>query len=295
MRVTCHRCGKEFSKKPSQVARDKRHFCSKYCYDTIQREEAKDKQLRMTGKCEWCGKEYSFKASSKSSFCSAACWYEYNKNQTERVVNVCPICGERKTITKAEFDFNGGQVCCSRKCGWIRERRRVSLVCQWCGGEFAVPQSRSGDKYCSKECDNEARRVGQIEIECPACHKKLKRTPALVRRVGLSFCSRECMTAYFRGERSRLWKGGISSELRRLRGSREYKKWRTAVFERDNYICQSCGQMGAYLHPHHIKSFAEHGGLRFDVDNGVTLCEKCHGEVHGINYAPCSRVRTTER
>lgn len=72
------------------------------------------------------------------------------------------------------------------------------------------------------------------------------------------------------------WKGGLTSESKRFRKSPEYKMWRKSVFERDNYTCQSCKQIGRNLHADHIKPFAYHVELRLDLDNGRTLCVDCH-------------------
>ena len=69
-------------------------------------------------------------------------------------------------------------------------------------------------------------------------------------------------------------------EAKVIRNSGDYSEWRTAVFERDDYTCQICGQHGGKLNAHHIERFADNPDKRLDIDNGITLCEKCHKKVH---------------
>jgi hypothetical protein len=57
---------------------------------------------------------------------------------------------------------------------------------------------------------------------------------------------------------------------------KKYFKWRTKVFERDNWTCQTCGLRACYLEPHHIKGWAKYPELRYEVENGVALCRDCH-------------------
>lgn len=64
------------------------------------------------------------------------------------------------------------------------------------------------------------------------------------------------------------------------RRSTEYRLWRKAVFMRDGFTCQICGSHGVMLNAHHIKSYAAYPELRFDISNGITLCEVCHKKLH---------------
>lgn len=70
-------------------------------------------------------------------------------------------------------------------------------------------------------------------------------------------------------------RGGSGSQ----RNMPEYIKWRQLVFERDNYKCQECGN-GGHVQAHHIKPWAYYPDLRFDIDNGMTLCRDCHAQKH---------------
>lgn len=86
---------------------------------------------------------------------------------------------------------------------------------------------------------------------------------------------------YLSGDKCNFWKGGIDKPNHKIRNSLEYKIWRRAVFERDNYTCVWCGNKctkgnPVILQADHIKPFAHYPELRFAIDNGRTLCIGCH-------------------
>jgi len=66
----------------------------------------------------------------------------------------------------------------------------------------------------------------------------------------------------------------------RDRHTPEYRQWRKGVFQRDKHTCQDCNAAGGRLQAHHLKGWADHPTMRFEIDNGLTLCEGCHAKIH---------------
>jgi hypothetical protein len=60
----------------------------------------------------------------------------------------------------------------------------------------------------------------------------------------------------------------------------KYKAWRSSVFIRDNFTCQLTGKKGE-LQAHHIERWADKPDLRYDTNNGITLCKEAHAMVTG--------------
>jgi len=182
-------------------------------------------------------------------------------------------------------------------------------VCRTCGSGFAKNpdiclRQWNNQRYCSRQCGNVARQgrrlslshrqaisrgnVGRIvtqgtrqkisnanrnRIITEAHRRNLSKA-----HIGQTAWNKGKRFDAIRGERHWAWKGGQSKGYRLGYYSFEYKSWRMAVFERDNYTCQHCRAHGCYLTAHHIKSFAYYPAFRFDISNGITLCEKCHSK-----------------
>ena len=97
------------------------------------------------------------------------------------------------------------------------------------------------------------------------------------------------------GSNCHLWRGGVTPLHLRVRGCFEYRQWRSDVFTRDLFACQVCGDnKGGNLNAHHIVPlavlFQKYEITSYDkaikceeiwnVNNGVTLCENCHIDIH---------------
>lgn len=61
------------------------------------------------------------------------------------------------------------------------------------------------------------------------------------------------------------------------------KKWAKEIKERDNWICKKCGCLERKaLAAHHIIPWKSDESKRFDIENGITLCNVCHHKLEGF-------------
>lgn len=102
-----------------------------------------------------------------------------------------------------------------------------------------------------------------------------------------------------KGKKCYRWKGGITSTTIKIRNSEKYQRWRQSVYIRDKFTCCKCGKVGGDLCAHHIKFFSElleEAEIKspllslykaamiyqpiWNLDNGITMCKKCHKKLH---------------
>lgn len=162
------------------------------------------------------------------------------------------------------------------------------VVCSECNVSYRIPPSRKkGKNFCSCKCKSEYQKGVPLSVETRA---KLS-----LSHKGKPFSGTHCewkgrkhkvesrlkMSESHKGEKSILWRGGLTQKNLLLRQGVEYKLWREKVFERDNYTCVLCkipSQKGnrKEINADHIKPWAYFPELRFDLENGRTLCVDCH-------------------
>lgn len=154
--------------------------------------------------------------------------------------------------------------------------RAAVKTCPICKKDFRAVKDTVNRKqiYCSRECWQKSRANPIKKMECPTCGKIFEERDG--RR---KYCSRKCYEKELKiiqsGENSHFWRGGKTKETKRLKTSAEYKSWRNAVFTRDFYKCVKCGSKNN-LEAHHVKEQCNYPALRFDINNGLTLCHTCH-------------------
>ena len=90
------------------------------------------------------------------------------------------------------------------------------------------------------------------------------------------------------GENSRFYNPDLTDEERKLRkerrqGDSEFNRWSKQVKEQGDFICDCCSKKGCGdLRSHHLNGWDKFKEQRYDLDNGVCLCERCHKEFHKI-------------
>lgn len=267
MEIECDECGKTFSRKPSEIG--KNTYCSKRCfYSAI----SKDKTLNGNYKggkvvsCDVCGKKHyrnphKLKTITGKFFCSYKChsiWVSINLIG-EKAYNykdalhkkICKVCNEPFTT------YSLNQAHCSKSCGNKTQRNRISLTCSYCS---TIYERTASSVYWAKKRGSKN-----------------------------SFCSIKCKRLHNVGEKAPIYKKDrtkIKDQNKSERWSKRMKEWRLCVYERDKYSCQMCGCKSSsgnavVLNSHHIVKFSVSNKKKFDIRNGITLCESCHKKTYG--------------
>lgn len=215
--------------------------------------------------CLYCKLVFDYPKDDKNrKYCSRKCQHQslIGRKQSPEISTKISI-GVKKSlifkegIKKRIVKPNSGQF----KKGYKPQFRTAKLyICKECNVEYTRWNNNGGKIYCSRKCMFNSKEYRQKRID-----KMIGHIPWNKGKIFLKL----------RGENHPNWKGG-TDKLERIRFRDQLQK---KIFERDNYTCQFCGQIGGYLQVDHIQPWADYIELRFSIDNCRTLCMSCHYEV----------------
>ena len=239
----CENCGKEFKRKKSRVERVEHMYCSydcKYKHTVTLTIQRYEKKLGVDNLGVWLREKY------------------IDEKQTIRKIMALCNTKSNRTIAKLldyyEIEKRYGSE--AVKTQWIdnEERRKQNSI-------------RTKEQFNSKENREKLKAIMQTDD-----YKEKSRIAKLGKNNPMYGVI---------GENNPLWNPNKTHEQRvKERKTYENAQWRNAVFERDDYICQCCNQKGGALVAHHLYSYDIYEDKRYDIDNGIVLCEKCHKQFH---------------
>jgi len=230
------------------------------------------------GKCN--NTECSKEISPERKFCSRECSSKGQTRSSHR---------NKRNKNSNELEFEIVAYTLRRgKQGFVKGAALYEIPCEKCStltglksaGEINRQRRISGGVFCSSTC----KRGIAISRVCESCggpiihsyHKNGKYS---------RFCSKICysawqMTPANKSSNNHNWKGGYEA---RNSNAEDYVIWRAGVYERDQYTCQECKTTGGKLNAHHLRAWSHYPSLRYEVDNGITLCHECHCWAHATN------------
>lgn len=164
--------------------------------------------------------------------------------------------------------------------------RKTTTVknCETCNQEMAMPFWLSKvTRFCSKKCSGQDKvKKSQKVINCLVCKKDVK----IRNSQKQIFCSPECYWTTIDGKKlNSLSKGTLGwrknidlltkSEKKHL--DTQYRQWMFSVKNRDKWKCRIADiNCDGRLEAHHILNWKEYPELRYEINNGITLCHAHH-------------------
>jgi|SRR3990167_544123 len=182
------------------------------------------------------------------------------------------------------------------------------LICRYCKQEYILKYRVTKKylltrKFCSRKCQD----LGIIPWNKGIPRTKKEKKKISLSKIGQKSFRKGKSYPEISGNKHWKWKGGITPLAEIIRNFFEMGEWKKQIFQRDNFTCQKCFRRGSIvLHSHHIKSFnlilqeflQEYSQFSpmedketlirlaitykpfWDINNGKTLCKKCHRKSH---------------
>jgi len=209
------------------------------------------------------------------------------------MIGSCDWCGavvKRNAFEMKKADKKGSTgIYCGHSCQQMDVNRKLGKLgksCKECGAHLPryFAGSRSGKIFCTDICKaagaektKQSREYVTKERPCEVCNMVFR--PKSTRQPG-RFCSRACKdhghAMQMLAEKNPGWRDGANKARLDEHSAKSFRAAKPMIIQRDGGECVVCAAK-SQLHVHHIDMNASNNRWV----NLVTLCSKCHMELHG--------------
>jgi len=195
--------------------------------------------------------------------------------------------------------------------------KSVKVICTQCGKDIYLQPHRirkAKQFFCDRKCKGQymaGYKIGirdinykhNFNIVCEFCGQDCYQKPSQINNFNHHFCCQSCYSAWNISENHSRWIKDRSQLLSSIRQTVVtfgwYYKWVKGVYKRDRHQCKLCYRRNCKVNAHHIVTFVDIiatlssqeidllisnkviPNILIDMDNGITLCEKCHRGIKG--------------
>ena len=214
--------------------------------------------------CDYCGTQYQKQ------------WYRYVRENIDSTIkkDCCLKCKKNKIVEVSQTKYGVNSVLSLKN---VKDRiKNTNNIKYGCENPF-------GSEIIKRKIYNTNMKLYGHKVAIQSPEVKMRARQTCEERYGVSYY---VMKYTGRGEKNNRWKGGVAYH-RVERSTLEYVNWRNDVYIRDNYTCQCCLKRSSKEHPvllnaHHIHNWKDHPDLRYETNNGITLCRECHLLFHSL-------------
>lgn len=214
--------------------------------------------------CDYCGMKY------------AKPWYRYIRENTNATIHTdcCIQCRKNKIVDSVQSKYGVKSVLSLTE---IQDKIRETNI-----RRYGFDNPFASELVKNKIAESNIMKYGfKSPMQSDVVKQRAKET--CINKYGIPYY---VMNYIGYGEQSPRWKGGVAHH-RMERSTYEYIQWRKYVFSRDNYTCQCCNAHSGngktiLLNAHHIENWKDNPQMRYDVENGITLCSNCHLQFHSV-------------
>ena len=151
----------------------------------------------------------------------------------------------------------------------------IPKICEFCKKDFITDCYMPNKRFCSPSCRSKS--YPEINLQNLSKVDREKQREMMHNRIG---------EKHFAWVKDR----SLLKDDHRDRGGQLHREWSNSVKKRDEYKCKIDNQdCKGILESHHILSWKDNPELRYELNNGITLCHFHHpkkrkDEIESISY-----------